>query len=129
LTGKFEPETFEDRYENAMIELIRSKQAGQPAPKEKPSAPPPNVVNLMDALRRSFEAGSGKGKPADKPAPAKSTARPRRKAANGDKNHPIQGFSDACMTVPSARTDGRRPSEVAPVRRFAGVTRIPMQTG
>ena len=28
MTGKFEPEKFEDRYENAMIELIRSKQAG-----------------------------------------------------------------------------------------------------
>jgi DNA end-binding protein Ku len=83
MTGKFEPEMFEDRYENAMIELIHSKQAGQPVPKERPTAPPPNVVNLMDALRRSIEAGNGKGKPADKPAPAKSTARPRRKAAKG----------------------------------------------
>jgi DNA end-binding protein Ku len=81
--GKFEPENFEDRYENAVIELIRSKQAGQPAPKEKPSAPPPNVVNLMDALRRSIEAGNGKGKAAEKPAPAKAAARPRRKAAKG----------------------------------------------
>src|SRR4029079_3778151 len=33
-TGNFEPDKFEDRYENAMIELIRSKQAGLPAPKE-----------------------------------------------------------------------------------------------
>ena len=38
MTGEFEPDKFEDRYENAMIELIRSKQAGLPAPKEK--APP-----------------------------------------------------------------------------------------
>ena len=28
MTGEFEPEQFQDRYENAMIELIRSKQAG-----------------------------------------------------------------------------------------------------
>ena len=35
MTGDFEPEKFEDRYENAMIELIRSKQAGLPAPKDK----------------------------------------------------------------------------------------------
>jgi DNA end-binding protein Ku len=83
MTSKFEPETFEDRYENAMIELIRSKQAGQPAPKEKPAAPPPNVVNLMDALRRSIEAGGGKEKPAAKPAPAKAAPRSRRKAAKG----------------------------------------------
>ena len=47
-----------------MIELIRSKQAGLPAPKEKAPARPANVVNLMDALRRSIEAGGGKAKPA-----------------------------------------------------------------
>jgi hypothetical protein len=34
----------------------------------------------MDALRRSIEAGNGKGKPAAEPAPAK---RPKRKAAKG----------------------------------------------
>jgi DNA end-binding protein Ku len=70
MTGEFEPEKFEDRYENAMIELIRSKQAGLPAPKEKASARPANVVNLMDALRKSIEAGGEKktSKPAGKRA-------------------------------------------------------------
>ena len=85
MTGEFEPEQFQDRYENAMIELIRSKQAGLPAPKEKPTARPANVVNLMDALRRSVEGETGKAKPA-KAAPAKKAepaARPRRKAAKG----------------------------------------------
>jgi len=62
MSGEFEPDKFEDRYENAMIELIRSKQAGLPAPKEKPAARPANVVNLMDALRKSIEAGGGKAK-------------------------------------------------------------------
>src|SRR6187431_101036 len=69
MSGKFEPEKFEDRYENAMIELIRSKQAGLPAPKEKAPAKPANVVNLMDALRRSIEDTGGKNasvKPATK---------------------------------------------------------------
>jgi DNA end-binding protein Ku len=55
MTGEFKPDEFEDRYENAMIELIRSKQAGLPPPKEKAPARPANVVNLMDALRRSVE--------------------------------------------------------------------------
>ena len=77
MSGEFEPEKFEDRYENAMIELIRSKQAGLPAPKEKPAARPANVVNLMDALRRSIEGSGGKAKPekakrqAAEPAPKK----------------------------------------------------------
>jgi non-homologous end joining protein Ku len=66
-----------------MIELIRSKQAGQTPPKEKPSAPPPNVIKLMDALRLSIEAGNGQGKPGAKREPAKLAARPRRKAAKG----------------------------------------------
>src|SRR6476469_9444189 len=62
MTGEFEPDKFEDRYEQAMIELIRSKQAGLPAPTEKPAARPANVVNLMDALRRSIQEGGGKTK-------------------------------------------------------------------
>jgi non-homologous end joining protein Ku len=28
MSGEFEPDKFEDRFEQAMIELIRSKQAG-----------------------------------------------------------------------------------------------------
>jgi DNA end-binding protein Ku len=64
MSGDFELQKFEDRYENAMIELIRSKQAGLPTAKEKPAARPTNVVNLMDALRRSIEEGGGKAKPA-----------------------------------------------------------------
>jgi DNA end-binding protein Ku len=73
MTGEFEPEQFQDRYENAMIELLRSKQAGLPAPKEKPAARPANVANLMDALRRSIEVGGGKAKP-EKAAAGKRAA-------------------------------------------------------
>jgi DNA end-binding protein Ku len=75
MTGKFEPEKFEDRYENAMIELIRSKQAGLPAKVEKAPARAANVVNLMDALRRSVEGDQG-GKRKAKAAPAKRAAAP-----------------------------------------------------
>ena len=82
MTGEFEPDKFEDRYEQAMIELIRSKQAGLPAPKERPAARPANVVNLMDALRRSVESEGGKGKSAKaaKKAPAEAPARGKRRA-------------------------------------------------
>jgi DNA end-binding protein Ku len=81
MTGEFEPDKFEDRYEQAMIELIRSKQAGLPAPKEKPSARPANVVNLMEALRRSVEGSGGKSKTAKAPAKkSEAAARPKRRA-------------------------------------------------
>jgi DNA end-binding protein Ku len=54
-SGHFDPSEFEDRYETAVVSLIRSKQAGQPVPTfEAPKSA--NVVNLMDALRRSLAA-------------------------------------------------------------------------
>jgi DNA end-binding protein Ku len=80
MSGEFEPDTFEDRYENAMIELIRSKQAGLPAPKEKKSTPAANVVNLMDALRRSIDDKEGKAKATKVPRKEEAAARPKRKA-------------------------------------------------
>ncbi|KAB2918461.1 MAG: Ku protein [Hyphomicrobiaceae bacterium] len=55
MTGRFEPDKYEDRYENALIELIRSKQKGEPI-KPQPTHRQANVINLMDALRRSVDA-------------------------------------------------------------------------
>jgi DNA end-binding protein Ku len=53
--GHFEPKKFEDQYEDALKELIRKKQSGQPI--ERPERrEPAKVINLMDALRRSVEA-------------------------------------------------------------------------
>jgi DNA end-binding protein Ku len=84
MSGHFEPEQFEDRYENALIELIRSKQKGMPI-KPQPTHRPTNVINLMDALRRSVEGAGAEGakgavepEAARKPAP-KGRAAPRAK--------------------------------------------------
>ena len=54
----FEPERFEDQYEEALKELLKKKQSGQKieAPRERE---PSKVVNLMDALRRSVETERG----------------------------------------------------------------------
>jgi DNA end-binding protein Ku len=56
--GKFDPSKFEDRYENAVVKLIQAKQTGEPVRQSKAERPS-NVVNLMDALRRSLAAESG----------------------------------------------------------------------
>jgi len=57
--GKFEPEKFEDHYENALKELLRKKQKGEKI--ERPREPARiNVVNLMEALRQSVKAAGGK---------------------------------------------------------------------
>jgi len=83
MSGDFQPDKFEDRYEDAMIKLIQSKQAGLPAPKEKAPSRPANVVNLMDALRRSIEEKGGKeaAKPAAKKTEAKAEPVRKRKKA------------------------------------------------
>jgi DNA end-binding protein Ku len=66
---KFDPKAYEDRYETALMAMIREKLKGH-----KPiiAAAPErgNVINLMDALKASL----GQSKPA---APSKSKAEPR----------------------------------------------------
>jgi DNA end-binding protein Ku len=55
--GHFEPDTFTDRYEEALVNMLTAKQAGQGF--AVPEAPEPgNVVDIMDALKRSLEAVS-----------------------------------------------------------------------
>jgi len=89
-SGKFEPEAFEDRYEKALVALVKSKQAGKPPPTQKDAPKPSNVINLMDALKRSISAEKGGGRVAAKGgakvtakraaasrAPARSTAKRR----------------------------------------------------
>jgi DNA end-binding protein Ku len=70
---EFHPEAFEDRYEGALMELVKSKIAGgQPVISKAPERG--NVVNLMDALRRSIEE---ERRP---PAPSLVKAAPAAKA-------------------------------------------------
>lgn len=74
--GKFDPSKFEDRYETALMELIKAKRAGKrPVTVSEPK--PSNVINLMDALRRS--AQSERRRPAT--SASKGTARRKRPAA------------------------------------------------
>jgi len=81
--GHFEPEKFEDQYENALKELLRKKQAGEKiTPAAQPQ--PAKVINLMDALRKSLESEhgtAGRAKPKAAPrqrAAAKAPAKPKR---------------------------------------------------
>ena len=57
--GRFDPTAFEDRYEAALAELVKAKIEGRKIEVKAPAAASDNVVDLMDALRRSA-GGSGK---------------------------------------------------------------------
>ena len=83
-SGHFEPQKFTDRYEEAVVSMLRAKQAGQVfAVSEAPA--PSKVVNIMDALKRSLEAeggGTAERRPraaSKKPAAEKPAAEPVRK--------------------------------------------------
>jgi DNA end-binding protein Ku len=60
-SGRFDPSKFEDHYETALIELLRRKQEGKRIEPIREAARPSNVVNLMDALRKSVQAEGGRG--------------------------------------------------------------------
>jgi DNA end-binding protein Ku len=75
-SGHFDPSQFEDRYENALIDLLKKKQSGEPIQPAREIAPP-RVVNLMEALRASVDAEEKKA-----PAPSTRTRRPAKKKAS-----------------------------------------------
>lgn len=80
-SSKFHPEQFKDSYTLALRELIAAKQEERPPRQIEDNAPASNVINLMEALKRSVKGDSG-AKPAAKArAGAKPAARksPRRK--------------------------------------------------
>ena len=53
-SGAFEPELFEDHYETALIDLINKKRSGMPIAAKAAPKSGGNVINLMDALKKSL---------------------------------------------------------------------------
>lgn len=76
--GSFKPEDFDDRYEEALDDMIKAKIAGKSLPKRKAPVAS-NVVDLMAALRQS--AGKKSAKAAAPKTKAKAKARSKTKTA------------------------------------------------
>lgn len=97
-TSTFDPEKFEDHYEEALVELINAKRSGK-AISAKPRPKGENVVDLMDALKKSLA-----GEP-------QATGKKPRKASVGQKEMllPIEGKKPAAKkAVKAERGTGRR---------------------
>ena len=102
-SGDFDPSQFKDHYEEALVELLRKKQAHIPVKKGREEfVAPPNVINLMDALRRSVEA--------ERQAPA-AQFKKARKRVEGQKEmlFPIEGKE-------TAREGGKKAKTSRPLR-------------
>ncbi len=82
-SGKFEPDKFHDNYAEAVKQLIDAKIGGEALPEDQEEAPG-NVINLMDALKKSV-AEAGKSdiaprKPVKAKKPVKKEPAKKRKA-------------------------------------------------
>jgi DNA end-binding protein Ku len=75
-SAAFDPAMLEDHYRNALVRILRKKQAKMPAPSAPVAPSRENVINLMDALRRSIAAEP----PAKKPAAGSKAARAKRRS-------------------------------------------------
>ena len=92
--GTFDPTEFTDRYEDAVVGMVRAKQAGLPEQSPSATPSPSNVIDLMEALRRSIggepkaekkpkpEASTVPAKKAE-PSKSKTSVEPEKKAAKG----------------------------------------------
>jgi DNA end-binding protein Ku len=86
-SGTFEPDKFEDHYESALIDLINRKRSGVRMPAKAGPKSSGNVINLMDALKRSL-ASEKQAAPG-----AKAKGKKPRKRAEGQREMllPISG--------------------------------------
>jgi DNA end-binding protein Ku len=69
LSKPFNPSDFTDRYQDALLDVIKARVSGR-RPEVVEERGPATVVDLMEALKRSLEETGGKRKPAADSAPA-----------------------------------------------------------
>lgn len=84
LEGPFDPAEFTDRYEDALRDLIRAKQEGA-EPIAAPAPPQDNVVDLMEALRRSLEADQAQRTQPTRRKPERISPTPPKRRRTGNR--------------------------------------------
>ncbi|NTF34795.1 Ku protein [Rhizobium skierniewicense] len=78
--GSFDASTFDDRYEEAVAELVKAKIDGRSVPKRKHSSTD-NVIDLRQALRESAGLDAGKSKSRQNSNKGSGTAKVKKTAA------------------------------------------------
>ena len=102
-SASFDPEEFEDHYEDALIDLINKKRAGIRITAKAPAKTGDNVINLMDALKRSL-ASEKQSAPAAK--------------AKGKKQKRIEGQREMLLPISgngkrAAKEEAKKPAKPA----------------
>ena len=109
-SGAFEPAAFEDHYETALIDLINKKRAGVPLAAKTAPKSSGNVINLMDALKKSLAT--------------EKEAAPSAKAAKGKKpKKRVEGQRE--MLLPIAGKGGKESAAKESARKADKPVRAP----
>ena len=117
-SGSFEPDQFEDRYESALIDLINQKRNGLPTAAKAAPKTGGNVINLMDALKRSL-----------------ASEKQIRSCRQGQRQEAAQGASQAsarccCRSAAAASAPPRKSQSAgAEESREAGARTRPIEEG
>lgn len=110
--GKFDPSTFTDRYQDAVVDLIRAKRAGRPIEAPKQSRPS-NVINLMDALRRSVSTDGGDKSSDSKPTSARHTKTAAAKTTAKKAGAKSSGSKTSSSKSSNTKTSGAKKAAAA----------------
>lgn len=113
-SGAFEPELFEDHYETALIDLINKKRSGAPIAAKATPKTGGNVINLMDALKKSL-ASEKDAAPAAKVA-AKGTVKETVKAKKPKKR--VEGQREMLLPI-SGKGGKEAAAKAAPAAKKA----------
>lgn len=115
----FDPSKFVDRYEEAVLEMLKQKQVGLPAPKAKPVvAPPSNVVNLFDAFRQSLAEEERTTPQAKAPAkPAAKAEKPKKGKAK------VEGQREMLLPISGKKGEKAEEAPKPAARPAAGSSR------
>jgi DNA end-binding protein Ku len=103
--AEFDPSKFEDHYETALIEMLKTKQAGAVFKKAAPASEPARVINLMDALRRSIAEGKT----------TKALPRAKRKRAEA-KHEEMRKAPQFKLPIAGGKSKQAAPAAAAPKR-------------
>ena len=104
---EFDPTSYEDRYQKALRELIQAKIKGATLVQAEAPQPQGNVVNIMEALRRSLEQSKA-AKPANDDQAQSPAKKPKAKKADARQRSmllPLAGGAKAgeAATKPAAK--------------------------
>jgi DNA end-binding protein Ku len=111
--ARFDPTKFVDRYEQAVLEMLKKKQDGLPAATVKAFAPPRAVPDLFEAFRQSLAAELEAANDETKPAKASKPKRPKAK---------VEGQREMLLPIAGgkAEAEATKPAKVSRPRRMAG---------